>query len=233
MRFDAIDGDTKLHRKRVSVLGNSAAQSDYPCVVDKSNIRLCFGNEKGELIDQPEMYRYALHVPFGGRNAPTVKRCTVTVVLLNPSCCTKDKCDQTTKRALKYVLVNSRMFGDVDKVITVNLYAWHETSSEKLANLLVDYSPEYVVGPHNDRYIKDAVAQSTAIIAAWGGPPRQLKNVISTYCRRIRHVWDLLDGKPIFCAGTTRQGFPRHFARGKLECPQPYDISRCPLVYTW
>ena len=117
------------------------------------------------------LYRYVLRIPFKNGTIRSEPHRIVTIVMMNPSCCTPDKCDQTTKRALRYVLRYSEELGGADNVITVNLYAYQQTDSSTLAHLLNEGAPSVqIVGPHSDHYIRHAAERSSIVIAAWGEP---------------------------------------------------------------
>ena len=217
-----------LGKETLNIRRRYAVRCYYPAAVDREQMTACFGDERGSRTDRwgDHLYRYVLHIPFKNATMRSEPHRIVPIVMTNPSCCTPDKCDQTTKRALRYVLRHSEELGGADKVITVNLYAYHQTDSRALAHLLNEGAPSaQIVGPHNDHYIKYAAERSSIVIAAWGEPRGLRKEGHKRYSGRIREVSQLLSGRTVYCAGMRKDGLPRHFLTADLSSDSGYPIQ--------
>jgi hypothetical protein len=123
----------------------------------------------------------------------------LAVILKNPSTASAVKSDPTIGKVEAWA--RRRNFATL---LYVNLFAARSTHPAPLN----DWDYAYTVGPENDFYIREAVAQADTVVAAWGN-----SNGIDPhrYDRRIREVVALLDGYRLQTVGEpTRQGYPRH-----------------------
>lgn len=155
-----------------------------------------------------EAYRYLLEVdlqPAGSRLA---------VILKNPSTASATRSDPTIGKVEAW----ARRQGFAS-LAYVNLFALRSTKPAPLN----DYEYAHIVGPHNDRYILEAVQTADTVVAAWGN-----SNGIEAarYERRIAEVLLLLDRVPLKVVGPrTRQGQPRHGLLWNYE-PQLMDFYK-------
>lgn len=147
----------------------------------------------------PEEYgthRYLLEVSLRQTVEPGPR---LAVILKNPSTAGALKSDPTIGKVEAWA--RRRNFA---ALLYVNLFAVRSTHPAPLN----DWDYAYAVGPENDFYIHQAVAQADTVVVAWGN-----SNGIepARYDRRIREVLDLLDGRRLQTVGhPTRQGYPRH-----------------------
>lgn len=140
------------------------------------------GYQSGAVVIDP--YRYLLWREWN----PKLPR--LLWILLNPSTADKHVDDPTLRRILGF----SQRFGFGGLEI-VNLFALRSSDPKALAHVA---DP---VGPENDGYIREAIARSTKIVAAWGS--------FGMLYERDRNVLAQID-RPTFCLGITRNGNPCH-----------------------
>ncbi len=70
------------------------------------------------------------------------------------------------------------------------------------------YPYEVIVGPENDRHIREVAARADVVALGWGNPNGL---ALDRYTRRIAEVRDLLTPWPLHVVGPlTRLGHPRH-----------------------
>lgn len=120
-----------------------------------------------------------------------------TFVMLNPSTADARKDDPTIRKCVGFA--DRWGYGSLS---VVNLFAYRATNPKVLLA-----SPE-VVGPDNDRHIRDCVLKSSLVVAAWGGSyPPMLTS-------RVAEVRAILRSTPTnllpVCLGHTGGGDPRH-----------------------
>ncbi len=143
-----------------------------------------------------ETHRYLLEVKL--RDGPSLKP-RLAVILKNPSTASALKSDPTIGKVEAWA--RRRNFASL---LYINLFAVRSTQPAPLNAW--DYA--YAVGPGNDYYIREAVAEADTVIVAWGN-----SNGIDPqrYDRRIREVLGLLAGYRLQVVGApTRLGYPRH-----------------------
>jgi hypothetical protein len=78
----------------------------------------------------------------------------------------------------------------------VNMYGFRSTDPR---GMLAESDP---VGPDNDRIIAERMAEASIVIVGWGAFPMA--------AARARQVAELAGGKPLYCLGITKDGWPRH-----------------------
>lgn len=136
-------------------------------------------------------YRYELFRKVSGDGDKTL-----TVVMLNPSTADDSRDDPTIRRVIGF----ARDWGFY-AVRVLNLFALRSTDPK------VMLAADDPVGPENDRYIANALAESIAqrapVLAAWGthGGHRG---------RAFHVVHRLVDGVDWQCLGQTHSGQPKH-----------------------
>ena len=114
-------------------------------------------------------------------------------VLLNPSTADGTSDDATLRRVISF----TRREG-YSCLILVNLFAYRSPSPLVLKQVA---DP---VGPANDNYLREAFDQADKVIVGWG----------AFDALRGRDLAVLrLCSKPIYCLGTTSEGYPRHPSR--------------------
>lgn len=105
--------------------------------------------------------------------------------------------------------------GDIGEVIFINLFAYRHR--DPLALIMLANAGTDVIGPRNDEFILQAVAQSDLVVVAWGAiPPRVNPERASDVISWINEP---------YCFGTNIAGSPVHPNRRgtnvSLRC-QPY-----------
>lgn len=139
------------------------------------------------VISDCSQYRYVLRRQW--RDAFTGVR-TVGFVMLNPSTADGTIDDPTIRRLIGF----AKLWG-MDALEVVNLYALRSTDPKGL------WQHADPVGPKNDDYIDGWARRSRACVAAWGANAKP---------DRVAEVLALMNGRPLYCLGTTKSGAPRH-----------------------
>jgi len=111
--------------------------------------------------------------------------------MLNPSTADASVNDPTIRRCIGY----TRREG-YGSLVVVNLYALRSTDPVELARHAAP------CGPDNDAAILAAAEDARLIVAAWGSD--------TMAPARARAVEHLLDGLPLWCLGTNKDGEPKH-----------------------
>lgn len=161
-----------------------------PMITERARDRL---GEGTAVFDGSRAYRYRL-TRIWDPDLPIVTWC-----LLNPSTADGSTGDPTLHRVVGF----SRSWG-FGGVVVVNLFAWKSPSP---THLIAVPDP---VGPANDRYVGDAVANAHTLVVAWGNGGA-LPNP-STSVPRCEEVSALLEGslQPRLALDYTGRGQPRH-----------------------
>lgn len=110
--------------------------------------------------------------------------------MLNPSLATEIQDDRTVARCRRFA--QREGYGTL---VVVNLYALRSPYPKDLKKV------SDPVGPDNDDMIGRAAAVADLVVAAWG------TNVLDL--ARVALAVDRL-GKPVYCLGTTKFGYPKH-----------------------
>ena len=139
------------------------------------------------LYSDCDSYRYALTRSWDHAG----KR--VLFVMLNPSKATEVQNDPTVERCER----RARALG-FGAICVTNIFAWRETDPHIMRKI-----PD-PVGPDNDRILRESVAWSDLVIAAWGPHGAHLGRGPAT----AELLW--ATGKPIFHLGLTKHGHPKH-----------------------
>lgn len=116
---------------------------------------------------------------------------------LNPSVADAFKDDPTVCREIAFA--DRWGYGSLLKG---NIFAFRSTDPK---NMKAAKDP---VGPENDRWIRWMSEYAKTVVAAWG--------VHGAFLGRQEAVSKLLAGRPLWCLGTTKEGYPRHplYVRG-------------------
>lgn len=156
--------------------------------------------EKGAFIDPSGMYRYRLWRIWD----QTLPLCLF--IMLNPSTADSDIDDPTIRRCMSFA--KAWGYGGID---VINIFAFRATKPQVLRQ--VD-DPE---GPWNQTTFSTALVLPSLIICAWG------TNVM-TDSRGYLNMLKALNGRRVFCLGTTAAGHPRHplYVRGNTM-PLPFN----------
>jgi hypothetical protein len=112
-------------------------------------------------------------------------------IMLNPSTADAMQDDATLRRCVHF----ARSWG-CGSVEVVNLYAFRSTNPDKLVEIV---DP---IGPENTAYLQQAIARSHILICAWG--------THKAVGKRDEELLQLLEGKEVYCLGSTKNGMPRH-----------------------
>lgn len=145
------------------------------------------------------VYRYMLWRTWGA--GPTV-----TFIGLNPSTADETVDDPTIRRCIGY----AKAWG-YGGLIMANLFALRATDPRVM---LAHPEP---VGPANDDALRDCVARSELVVAAWGAD--------GAHRRRSSAVRAMLGGQ-LHALGLTKNGEPKHplYLRADLE-PFPLTVE--------
>lgn len=146
------------------------------------------------IFDDTRTYRYRLERPRVYVGEPPV-----LWVMLNPSTADEVQDDHTIRKCAGFQYEWTMRHRGA--VIVVNLFALRATNPRELR------SHPNPVGPDNDAHIAgamlDVIGAGGKVIAAWGAHrfARERAAVVAD---------DALDGAPLWCLGTTKDGSPRH-----------------------
>jgi hypothetical protein len=149
-----------------------------------------------------ERYRYVLELRLTDPlNTPHVRH--LAVLMKNPSTASAERLDPTMGKVRAWALRHG--FGALS---VVNLFALRATHPRALNA----YPYEVIVGPDNNRHIREvaahAVAQAEGDDIGWGNPNGLAPD---RYAQRIAEVRELLAAYPLHIIGPlTRLGHPRH-----------------------
>lgn len=127
-----------------------------------------------------------------GRSGPAV-----AILGVNPSTADATRNDATIRKDIG--------FGDRlgwGRIIKGNKFAFRATDVRALR---VCADP---IGPENDRYLCEIMAEADIVVAAWG-PLAKLPPRLRWRWRDIVSIANSI-GKPLHCFGTARDGQPRH-----------------------
>ena len=146
-------------------------------------------DSSGAIFDRSGRYRFLLWRMISGAS----KRGTrVTFVMLNPNQADEQSDDPTIRRCIGF----ARRWG-YERLQIVNLFALR---SPEPRDLILSREP---IGHGNDRYIVDAVAESTITVAAWGN--------YGAHLGRDQQVVDLIKShSELYCLGLNQTGQPKH-----------------------
>jgi hypothetical protein len=142
---------------------------------------------KGAFITPCKKFRYHL-TRIWDSNKPKI-----TVVGLNCSTADAEKNDPTVRREIMFAM--DMGFGWLYKA---NLFAYRTKDPKKMKRA------RDPIGPDNDRWIAGMAKAAHKIVVAWGAH--------GSYLDRDRAVEKILraTGKPLWCFGVTKGGFPKH-----------------------
>lgn len=143
------------------------------------------------ILSADERYRYRL------TRAVTVTNRPVVWVMLNPSTADATTDDPTIRRVLGF----SQAWA-CGPIHVVNLYAYRATNPD---DLLAADDP---VGPDNDEHVHVVLGIAEVVVAAWGAKIAQAPRGHERASAVLGTAEAL--GKPVYCLGTTIDGYPRH-----------------------
>ena len=129
----------------------------------------------------------------------------VMFLMLNPSTATDTEDDPTIRRCIGYAC--SWGYGGL---YVGNLFAYRATDPADLRRAA------HPVGPDNDRALREMVAQSALVVAAWS-------NHGTRYGRRVREVLNLVE-QPLYCLRQLRSGQPAHPLRQRKDIRLPLPL---------
>lgn len=155
-------------------------------------------NRSGAEFSDCGEYRYRLWRTWD------VEKPTLAFVMLNPSTADETDLDPTCRRCKGY----AEEWG-YGTLLVGNIFALRSTDPENL------YDHPDPVGPENDDYLRELVADAEKVVAAWGAH--------GEYQDRGRKVAEMLEGE-LVALDTTKGGQPNH------PLYQPKDIE--PAVYS-
>jgi hypothetical protein len=113
--------------------------------------------------------------------------------MLNPSTADAEVDDATIRSCTR--LAKSWNYGGF---VVVNLFAWRATNPK---DLLTAPDP---IGPENEAYIGNAIAQTDFTICAWGANKMAQRRAVDILQLLRKH------DKIAHCLGTTKNGAPKH-----------------------
>lgn len=170
------------------------------------------------VLSDDRVYRYVLYRSVDGLDWDAEQRpdggyrLTVGFILLNPSTADETETDPTIDKLQKYAVA-----WGFQRLAVVNLFAYRETDSKRLPqlSLLTD-----LIGPENDRYIRELRRDAHKIVCGWGNHGLLLD--------RQAQVLELLRNtlsEDVFCFRQNQNSTPVHplYQRDAAEL-MPYQI---------
>lgn len=145
--------------------------------------------ERDAFISDCGEYRYWLSRRWGGLCGGRVP---FVFVMLNPSTADHEVDDPTIRRCIAFAKREN-----AHGLMVMNLFALRATDPKAL------FSHRDPVGPDNDCEIKRLLGDGYAtVVCAWGA---------NSFARsRSRDFIESMNGRQMFCLGTTKTGEPRH-----------------------
>ena len=160
---------------------------------------------KGALLSPCGKYRYWLSRQWSHRIA--VYEPPLVFVMLNPSTADHEIDDPTIRRCMGFAKRE-----DARGMMVLNLFAARVTDPNKLKAM------EDPVGPDNDSETQRLLGDGYAtVVCAWGA------NKIAS--RRAAQFLKNMEGRDLYCLGTTKDGSPRH----PLYVPYSQPLIRFPM----
>jgi hypothetical protein len=147
------------------------------------------------VFSEDRAYRYRLTRTWGSSGTH------VTWIMLNPSTADAMTDDPTIRRCTAF----TKAWG-FDGLIVVNLFAFRATDPRGLACA----DP---VGPDNDRFIREAIAPWSVVVAAWGAHGHLWNRGFQVARTLSAEVTGLA------CLGVTKAGQPRHPLYVRADAP--------------
>lgn len=161
---------------------------------------------RSAVLSDCETYRYRLGRRWSG-GLPG----TVAFVMLNPSTADAEVDDPTIRRCVGFAQREG-----LEAIDVVNLYAYRATKPRHLAEAVA--AGRDVVGPENQRHLREAIAGATLVVFAWGGSVTQGPYDWRTIVTEVYELAADLDARPL-CLGRTKDGHPRHPLYVKGDTP--------------
>jgi hypothetical protein len=117
------------------------------------------GVEVNATFSECMQFRYRLDVVLKTKIEGKIK--TVCAIMQNPSVADSEIADKSLQFLEKLIFMkNIPEFADATKLIIINQFAFVQTNK-------FSGQAEHI-GPENDRYIQDAIAEADVILVAWG-----------------------------------------------------------------
>lgn len=151
-----------------------------------------------EITSSNGVYRWILSHQWDS-TLPTVCWC-----MLNPSTKTGKKDDPTMRR----IIIFSRSHG-YGSFLVINLFSFRCKDPRSLCSASRESADIDIVGEETNSYILHSMAQSAAVVVAWGAC------VNITQRRRAKEVLELINSNrpnnvPLYCLAYCKMGQPRH-----------------------
>ncbi|MCF8060050.1 MAG: DUF1643 domain-containing protein [Bacteriovoracaceae bacterium] len=158
-------------------LGRTISHSPF---VDKDSITAAF-SACGE-------FRYNLKFQYEN----VLKGDRVCVILMNPSAASPEFADNTVRRVEECIRL---YFKGVKQVVIVNLFARRGMNPADIGLMFKKSGDEAVIGPKNDKYIREAIETSNHVVCAWGGPSGIDKDLHSQRVKAVNQMINASEGR--------------------------------------
>jgi hypothetical protein len=114
-------------------------------------------------------------------------------VMLNPSTADAKKDDNTIRRCVGF----AKLLG-FDGILVGNLYAYRTPHPKVLKQAA---KTEAVIGPDNNRHLKNLMKRASMVICAWGQPGPIKERAAEVH---------MMNAAPVYALAYTKHGLPRH-----------------------
>lgn len=161
---------------------------------------------RGADLSSCGLYRYRLWRRWNAAPA-------AVFIMLNPSTADAFADDATIRRCIGF----AQSWIGHGAIEVVNLFAWRARNPEDLSREQLTGTD--IVGPENDRYVREVLSRARSVIAAWG--------VRGSLLKRDRAMVELVraTGVGLSCLRTTKDGHPEHplYLPANLR-PRPFEV---------
>ena len=152
--------------------------------VDPTSIQTVFSDD--------HRFRYLLQVRYAGTLYDTGRDKRASVILKNPSAADASGADSTIRKVETFIYHH---LPDVSDLAILNLFALRSTDASALMEEFMSRGELSVIGPENDRTIREVAGSSDYVVVAWGG---RSGIGAALYSERVRKVRQILSGSGKF-----------------------------------
>ncbi|NLA24542.1 MAG: DUF1643 domain-containing protein [Bacteroidales bacterium] len=155
--------------------------------VDVEGIKAVFSSDK--------TYRYILKIPYKASLLRENADENIAVILKNPSSADQFRSDATIRKVETYVY---HKFPKAASVCILNIFALRATDASDVQKMFKQNGFDYIVGKDNDKWFKQILSESSAIICAWGGNSGIDKKAYNQRIEEVKSILSELNNSAVF-----------------------------------